>query len=320
MLLSICASYLDTLFAFKSSAVLIRTIFLNQLRWQKLLLHTFSRMFRLFNTIGLAKKAQFQSLRTIYSRTWTNYNRYYHRGPLRKLKKPALFTAAFCAGTTLAAPYVFDYTPFAYFKRHPQHLVYTIIALNGAMFAAWRVPQLTRFMTRYGLFVKDSIASPWSMLGLAFSHQSMGHLFVNMFVLHSFGTSLSAMIGAANFATMYLNSAVIASFLSLAIPTLLRTGTAGMASLGASGAVFSVFGTFSYLIPKASMAFFFVPVPGGAWVLFLGTVAYNVAGLALRWGRYDYAAHIGGSIAGVAYGWWYKKKMQERRRRRVIVY
>lgn len=172
-------------------------------------------------------------------------------------------------------------------------------------------------LSRYGLLVKDNVYSNWSLLGSAFSHQSFVHLAVNMFVLQSFGSSLCAIAGAPTFLIMYLNSAVISSLVSIIVPTLTRASLA-VGSLGASGAIFSVVGAFSYLIPKAPIAFFFIPIPGGAWFAFLASVAYNVTGLFFRWGAYDYAAHLGGSMAGVAYGWWLSKKVKERRRRRVV--
>lgn len=247
------------------------------------------------------------------SNTWSNYNRYYNRTAWDRLKKPAIFTTLFCLATTLVVPYAIDYTPLSALKKNPSLLVYGIIAINGGVFLAWRVPALSRYTSKYALLVKDNIQSQWSLLGSAFSHQSLSHFLVNMFVLQSFGTSFCAMVGVSNFAVMYLNSAVISSFVSIVIPTLMRTSMT-MGSLGASGAVFSVFGAFSYLIPKAPIGFFFIPVPGGAWLVFLASVAYNVAGAALKWGKYDYAAHLGGSLAGVAYGWWFNKKRQERRR------
>lgn len=257
--------------------------------------------------------------RSLRSSTWSNYNKYYGRSNWNKLKGPALFTAAFCIGTTIVTPYLFDYTPLAYFKRNPYALVYGIIALNGAVFLMWRAPQFSRLLTRYGLLMKDNIYSNWSLLGCAFSHQNFAHILVNMFVLSSFGTTLAALVGPANFVIMYLNAAVFSSFVSLLLPTLLRSSL-GVASLGASGAVFSVVGSFAYLIPKAPIAFFFIPIPGGAWLAFLGTVGWNLAGCFLRWGRYDYAAHLGGSFIGVAYGWWFTKKRRDAMQRRRLAW
>lgn len=266
---------------------------------------------------GFKSESLSRSFIRFKSNTWSNYNKHYGRSNWNKLKSPALFTVAFCVGTTLVIPYVFDYTPLSYLKKNPKALVYGIIAINGAVFLMWRSPQFAKFLTRYGLLMKDNIYSNWSLLGCAFSHQELGHLFVNMFVLSSFGTTLCAMIGPANFLIMYLNSAVFSSFVSLLIPTLLRSSL-GVASLGASGAVFAVVAAFSYLIPNAPIAFFFIPVPGGAWLAFLGTVGWNIAGAIFKWGRFDYAAHLGGSIIGVAYGWWYTKKIKDARRNRQL--
>lgn len=259
-----------------------------------------------------------QSTRSVYGRsdTWKNYNKNYNNTDWDKLKIPALFTVGFCIGTTVALPYLFDYTPLAYFKKHPLHFVYALIGVNAGLFLGWKLPQLQRTMYKFFLLNKNSLSNPISMLGSAFSHQSPMHIFVNMFVLSSFGLSLCAMVGAANFASMYLNSCVFASFVSLALPLVSRRGLS-TASLGASGAVFSVVGAFSYLLPHAPISLFFIPVPGGTWLFFLGSVAYNAFGFALRWGTYDYAAHIGGSIAGIIYGWWFSKKMREARVRQV---
>lgn len=291
-------------------------------------------MFRLgFNSFKIGAKSDlknflvfpFSSLKGIrnsrtYS-TWSNYNKHYGRNKIdwERLKKPALFTATFCVATTFASPYLFKIPPFSAFQSRPQLLVFGIIGLNVAGFLAWRSPALSRYMTRYGLLIKDNVRSQWSLLGSAFSHKDPFHLLFNMLMLFSFGTSFSAAIGASNFLTLYLNAAVFSSFFSLAVPTMMRTSLA-IASLGASGALFGLFGAFSYLIPNASVSLFFIPFPGGSWSLFLFSVGLNVAGLFMKWGRYDYTAHLGGSLAGIYYGWYYAKLRRERLVRRQAVW
>lgn len=267
-------------------------------------------------------KWNYSSMKLAFKRSSKNgYNpgRHYKYIRWNKLIRPAVFTVAFCLSTTFLIPPLLNYTPLAIFKKYPDSLIYTIIAINGAVFLAWRSPQFYRVLNKYFLIVKENLNSDWSMVGAAFSHQSFGHLLVNMFVLQSFGTTLCGIVGASNFLVAYLNSAVIASFFSILIPTVMRSSLS-VASLGASGAIFSVFGIFSYLIPKAPIALFFIPIPGGAWFIFLGTLAYNVAGAAFRWGTHDFAAHIGGCIAGIAYGWYFTKIsgwIQRRRKRSV---
>lgn len=266
------------------------------------------RVSLLWRTVGLGRNS------------WNDYNRYYNRNRFSRLKGPAIFTVLFCIGTTIFAPYVFQYTPMAYFKRAPSSFVHLLIAANGIVFLMWRMPQFSKILTTYGLLMKDAMYSKWSMLGSAFSHQSFAHILVNMFVLLSFGPPLCSVVGVSNFAVMYLNSAVISSFTALFFPVLMRRSLATV-SLGASGAVFSVLGAFSYLFPKAAVGFFFIPIPGGSWIVFLGTLLYNFAGFSFRWGSYDFASHIGGSLTGIAYGWWFQKKKEERfRNNRITVY
>ncbi|OBA20527.1 rhomboid-domain-containing protein, partial [Metschnikowia bicuspidata var. bicuspidata NRRL YB-4993] len=251
------------------------------------------------------------------SSTWARYNRHYGRNKINwgSLGKPALFTAIFCIFTTVSTPYVMQLPVLSYFKSHPKAIVHAIIGLNVAGFLAWRSPLTSRYMSRFGLLMKDNIRTQWALLGSAFSHQDPFHLLFNMLMLYSFGTSFAMSIGSSNFLTMYLNSAVISSFISIAIPTIMRTSLS-VASLGASGALFGVFGAFSYLAPKAPVALFFLPVPGGAWFLFLGSLAINAVGIAFKWGRYDYAAHLGGGLAGAAYGWYLSKLRESRIRSR----
>lgn len=255
--------------------------------------------------------------------TWYQYNKHYNRPTLKwhKLLKPLLFTVGFCVATTYGVPVIVNAIPAL--RRHPKLVVYGIIALNGAVFLAWRVPQLSRFLKRYGLLMKDNVYSVWSLLGLAFSHQEPLHILVNMMVFASFGTTLAQVIGALDFLTMYLNACVVSLFVSLLVPTAMAafTGAAatfGVALLGALGAVFAVVGMFSYLFPKAPIALFFIPIPGGAWFAFLATVGWNVAGLFGKWGSYDYASHLGGLAVGVFYGWWWKQKQQQARAQRVM--
>lgn len=268
-------------------------------------------------TRPLAANCARSHIATRCNSTWQRYNRHYGRNRInwRSLAKPAAFTAAFCLGTTVAAPYVFSVAPFSYFRSNPRLLVYTLVGLNVAGFFMWRYPPVGRFMTRYCLLMKENIRLQWLLLGLAFSHQEPFHLLFNMLMLYSFGTSFASAIGAANFLVLYLNSAVFLSFLSIAIPTILRLSMA-VASLGASGALFGVFGAFAWLVPRASVAIFFLPIPGGAWFLFLGSIAFNAAGVILRWGRYDYAAHLGGCVAGAAYGWYFSALRRSRAKAR----
>lgn len=215
------------------------------------------------------------------------------------------------------SPYLFNIVPpFTHFKHNPKDLVYTLLGANLVVFGLWRLPQCWRFLQKYMLLQKDHLSSKWSIIGSAFSHQEFWHLGMNMLALWSFGTSLASILGTANFFSLYMNSAIAGSLFSLWYPKIARIMMIGP-SLGASGALFGVFGCFSYLFPQAKILLFVFPIPGGAWVAFLGSVAWNLAGCMLRWGSFDYAAHLGGSLMGIAYGWYISHMMKKRRERRL---
>lgn len=62
-----------------------------------------------------------------------------------------------------------------------------LISVNLAVFALWRFPPAWRFLNRYFICVPAVPYAP-SVLGAAFSHQEVGHLFMNMAILSFIGT------------------------------------------------------------------------------------------------------------------------------------
>ncbi|ODV70487.1 rhomboid-domain-containing protein [Hyphopichia burtonii NRRL Y-1933] len=238
-----------------------------------------------------------------------------------KLYKPALFTVGFCISTTILVPPLFKYTPLSVFKMNPNLMIYSIIGINCFICYLWRQPKYVNFLTKYFLLVKHQVASQWSLIGSAFSHQSISHLGFNMLMLFSFGPTICSLIGVSNFVVAYLNSAAISSFFSILIPTILKRNLF-VGSLGASGSLFSLFGILAYLLPKTPIAVFFVPVPGGAWIFFLISIIANIGGLVLRRGSFEFSGHLGGSLAGLLYGWYYKQNYDRisRQRRRATYF
>lgn len=229
----------------------------------------------------------------------SNYN--YHPN-IQAVKKGTLFTVLFVSGTTLAIPYLLNETPLRRLKANSNYVIYSLIGLNVLAFGLWHYRPCYRLMNRFAILEKSFGFRPVQMITSVFSHREPLHLAFNMLALYSFGTALCSVIGVDNFLLLYLNGGVISSLVSMIYPLAMRIPIVG-ASLGASGALFGVFGTFAYLIPKAGISLFFFPIPGGAWTVFLGSVVWNVCGVVLRWGSFDYAAHLGGCAIGVCYGW-----------------
>lgn len=236
--------------------------------------------------------------------------------------KPLIFVTIFSLATYFAMPYLFTYTPMAAFKKNPQNLIYTIIGMNVIIFGLWQIRYSNAFLykTLERFFVMDRSAlsrtTNWSLILSSFSHQEPFHLFVNMLCLYSFSGSMVSVLGITGFSSLYLIAGAWASFFSLAYSQLFRHFGR---SLGASGSISGVFTAFATIFPNAGIAFFFIPIPGGAQVAAGLFAVYNVAGCLLRWGNFDYAAHLGGMLIGFLWGLGLKKKAErdeaERRNR-----
>lgn len=234
--------------------------------------------------------------------------------------KPFIFVTIFTIATYFAMPYLFEYTPLSYFKKNPQALVWTIMGLNAVVFGLWQVryssSKLYKVLENYFIMDRSALTrtSNWSLVLSSFSHQEPFHLLVNMGCLYSFSGSMISMLGVTGFTSLYLISGVWASFFSLAYSQVFRYFGR---SLGASGSIAGVFTAFATMFPTAGIAFFFIPIPGGASVAAGLFAAYNVAGCLLKWGSFDYAAHLGGMWVGFLWGMFLKWKFfnQEQERK-----
>ncbi|KAF6836829.1 rhomboid-like protein [Colletotrichum plurivorum] len=113
----------------------------------------------------------------------------------------------------------------------------TILALNTAVFLAWRVPPLWRFLNTYFVMVHGAPRAI-TMITANFSHMKLSHLATNMFGLWFVGTSLHDEVGRANFLAIYMSSGAVGLLGSLVGYTL--RGVLTVSTLGASGAVFGV--------------------------------------------------------------------------------
>lgn len=229
---------------------------------------------------------------------------------------------AYTVGTIVVSyfgfPLLFKYTPLGVLASHPDWLVSAIIGINAAFFLLWKTanPQIFKFMFENMLLKTGPAFRPSQLIGSAFSHQEFFHFFTNMFVLYQFGIPVAMTMGSAWFCHMYMTSVVVSSFTSLFAYSMLRRA---VMSLGASGAIFSVVGVFSAVYPDAGIGLFFIPLPFGAWSLFLGSIGLNAVGLVTHWGGLDYAGHLGGSLAGLYFGWRVnsvRAQMRERMRQR----
>ncbi|WP_425279225.1 rhomboid family intramembrane serine protease [Arthrobacter nanjingensis] len=132
-----------------------------------------------------------------------------------------------------------------------------------------------------------AVDEPWRMLTSAFLHSQSNilHLGLNMYTLWIFGQMLEPLLGRARFLALYLISAVGGSVGYM----LLTPVTSNVGVIGASGAIFGLFGA-ALLIQRRM---------GGAmtqlWVLLAINLAFGFMVPGIAW-----QAHLGGLATGAA--------------------
>jgi membrane associated rhomboid family serine protease len=140
-------------------------------------------------------------------------------------------------------------------------------------------------------------SEPWRFVTSAFAHGGLTHIAFNMYALWVMGTYLEPMLGRARFVAVYLLSALGGSvmYLLLSAPPSaaeVATGDYGTwwtGAVGASGAVFGLFGAFLVLQRRLGRS------AAGMYVIIginavIGFVLPNIA----------WQAHLGGLLTGAA--------------------
>jgi len=144
----------------------------------------------------------------------------------------------------------------------------------------------------------------WRMLTSVFLHAGFIHLLFNSVILYQIGNLLEAMLERWLYITLYLTTGIWASASSLLF-------NYGVVSIGASGAIFGLYGFFAALLTTRLFSKSFKKqFLKSTWIfiglnLLIGTM-----------GPIDNAAHIGGLISGFISGMvlspWLKKSISKR--------
>lgn len=125
----------------------------------------------------------------------------------------------------------------------------------------------------------------WRLLTSAFLHVQLLHIAFNMLALYTLGPPLERLVGTARFLAIYLICAFAGSAAVVWLaPELTPT-------LGASGAVFGIFGAAIVLMRSRGYEV-------GSWILVLGlnlVITFALPGI-------SWQAHLGGLVVGVALG------------------
>lgn len=187
------------------------------------------------------------------------------------------------------------------FKVKRPYITYALLVINAIIFflVHWN-PQLLNNL----VLLKNINSEYYRIITTAFTHYDIFHLLFNMYALYVIGSQIESFFGKKKYMIIYLFSIITSSLMSITFMP--NNG----ASLGASGAIFGLFGSLIYF--------------GYHYRLYLGTVLrsqvipliiFNLL-LGFMITGVDNAAHIGGLIGGIlismACGVKYKSTKSER--------
>ncbi|MEO5951747.1 MAG: rhomboid family intramembrane serine protease [Chloroflexia bacterium] len=174
-----------------------------------------------------------------------------------------------------------------------------ILGLLVAVFVLGSVsPQLNIWFTNHGSLLRKPmlIGEWWRLITATFLHDGIVHIALNGFSLYMIGIEVEALFGRAQFIAIYAISGLagsVAFFLFEEAP-----------GLGASGAIFGVFGALVvyYALNRSLFGAFGRKNFNVILIVLVGNIAFgyliNTTGIA----SVGNEAHIGGLIAGAAVG------------------
>ncbi|MFB4165171.1 rhomboid family intramembrane serine protease [Alteribacillus sp. JSM 102045] len=140
-------------------------------------------------------------------------------------------------------------TFYSFRKNYP--IITGLIIIHFLLFLWMNLSYWTNGLIPFGIAVfqlgvgnNASVAAGeyWRLISPIFLHRDMGHVLFNSFSLILFGPALEKMLGKPKFITVYLTTGILAN-----IATFLLTGPF-YTHLGASGAIFGLFGVYLYMV------------------------------------------------------------------------
>lgn len=170
-------------------------------------------------------------------------------------------------------------------------LLYLVMIVSGVSPFSPSAKDLYDWGGNYGLSVNNG--EWWRLITYMFLHGGAMHFIMNAFALLYVGMHLEPLIGKFRFATAYLYTGICAAFLSMYIH-------ANTVSVGASGAIFGMYGVFISILTTNHIQKTLRKTMLRSMLFF---VVYNLM-MGLQ-GNTDNAAHIGGLISGFVIGYIY---------------
>ncbi|MBC7114871.1 MAG: hypothetical protein PWR13_1273 [Archaeoglobi archaeon] len=181
-------------------------------------------------------------------------------------------------------------------------MISMIILLTNILFFLLQnlIPKFTWFLILYPPLL---LQEPWRIITHMFIHADFSHLFFNMLFLIFFAPTLEREVGGMKFLGIYLSSGILGG--------VAQSLVSSSPSLGASGALYGVFGALAILNPRMKVMIFplLIPVPISAAVVLFAFLDFILMGSG---DAIAHGAHLSGLLAGVIWGFYLS------RRRRVI--
>ena len=185
-------------------------------------------------------------------------------------------------------------------------MVVLIIVINVAVFGLWYSDYFGIEWMYYNFLVSwEGLEAGryWTLLSSVFSHNMLLHLFVNMFVLHSFGRLVEAVLGSFRFLRFFIFAGIFSS-LCHALTSKFILDSPDLPALGASGAIAGVMLIFALMFPREKILLMgIIPMPAifGAFA-FIGLDIWGLIAQSRGGGLpIGHGAHLGGAFAGLAY-------------------
>ncbi len=152
----------------------------------------------------------------------------------------------------------------------------------------------------FALIQSRALAEPWMFITSIFLHAGILHLMYNMFALALFGFILERIVGSRRFIMIFFVAGISASAASFLFY---------QASLGASGAIFGIFGTLAVIRPKMLIWFYGMPMP--MFIAIFVWAAIDLLGLFYP-SNVANAAHLAGLATGIIFGLKLRKQFAEK--------
>ncbi len=179
----------------------------------------------------------------------------------------------------------------------------TLIIIAGTCLISWRCFKDMSLFNRlsHRPYIEHRHYEYHRLLSSGFVHGSIGHLFINMYVLYQFGGLLESFLvydrGELMGRLMYIGFYMIAIIFANMGTFVSQKDNAHFASIGASGVTSAT--VFIYALFAPWQMFLFPPVP--AIVFAVLYIAYSAWASKQKRDNIDHQAHLWGAIFGVLF-------------------